>query len=211
MARRIVSKLVVSNAMSDAPELADRMISHPVSGGRSLRQIILRKVLSPSARQPNWRSLHCGLSRNGHPVLCIDAAEASSCDRTSCHSLQDLCWRPLQGECKFSLYMLRICGPLHESTESQEARRSDEVLLVLQHTYKTLKSVDEEMERLLNETYASVSAMLQRNRACYDELMRALMEAKDQTLDGEEVRAIVDQHACKEDLDRRNLERAVFL
>ena len=48
LARRIVSKLVVSNAMSDAPELADRMISHPVrSGGRSLRQIILRKVLSP--------------------------------------------------------------------------------------------------------------------------------------------------------------------
>lgn len=48
LARRIVSKLVVSNAMSDAPELADRMISHPVSsGGRSLRQIILRKVPSP--------------------------------------------------------------------------------------------------------------------------------------------------------------------
>ena len=52
LARRIVSKLVVSNAMSDAPELADRMISHPVSsGGRSLRQIILRKVLSPSFRR----------------------------------------------------------------------------------------------------------------------------------------------------------------
>jgi hypothetical protein len=47
MARRIVSKLVVSNAMSDAPELAHRMISHPVcSSGRSLRQIILRKVPS---------------------------------------------------------------------------------------------------------------------------------------------------------------------
>ena len=95
--------------------------------------------------------------------------------------------------------------------EQGGALRPDEILLVLQHTYKTLKSVDEEMERLLNETYASVSAMLQRNRACYDELMRAMMEHKDQTLSGEEVRAIVDQHACKEDLDRRKLEHAVFL
>ena len=45
LARRIVSKLVVSNAMSDTPELANRMISHPLRHGeRSLRQIILRKV-----------------------------------------------------------------------------------------------------------------------------------------------------------------------
>ena len=45
LARRIVTKLVVSNAMSDTPELADRMISHPVRHGeRSLRQVILRKV-----------------------------------------------------------------------------------------------------------------------------------------------------------------------
>ena len=45
LARRIVSKLVVSNAMSDEPDLADRTISHPVrSGGGHLRQIVLKKV-----------------------------------------------------------------------------------------------------------------------------------------------------------------------
>ncbi len=45
LARRIVSKLVVSNAMSDDPDLADRTISHPVrSGGRHLRQIVTKKV-----------------------------------------------------------------------------------------------------------------------------------------------------------------------
>lgn len=45
LARRIVSKLVVSNAMSDEPDLADRTISHPArSGGRHLRQIVLKKV-----------------------------------------------------------------------------------------------------------------------------------------------------------------------
>ena len=81
----------------------------------------------------------------------------------------------------------------------------------MQHSYDTLKAVDDEMERLLNETYASVEAMLQRNRACYDKLISSLMGSSEQTLSGEEVRAIVDQHACREDLDRRTLESAAFL
>lgn len=85
------------------------------------------------------------------------------------------------------------------------------MLSVLQHSYDTLKAVDDEMERLLNETYASVKSMLQRNRACYYELISSLMSSGEQTLSGEEVRAIVEQHACREDLDRRNLERAAFL
>lgn len=84
-------------------------------------------------------------------------------------------------------------------------------LLALQHSYETLKAVDVEMERLLNDTYSSVKDILQRNRACYDELIRSLTEGHDQTLSGEQVRQIVDQHACKEDLDRRSLERAAFL
>lgn len=67
------------------------------------------------------------------------------------------------------------------------------------------------MERLLNQSYAAVKAMLQRNRGCYDELIRSLMAGSDQTLSGEQVRAIVERHACREDLDRRNLERAAFL
>ena len=81
----------------------------------------------------------------------------------------------------------------------------------MQHSYDTLKAVDDEMERLLNETYAAVKAMLRRNRACYDALMGALRDSPEQTLDGEEVRAIVEQHACREDLNRRHLERAAFL
>ena len=53
LARRIVTKLVVSNAMSDTPTLADRMISNPVRHGeRSLRQIILRKVRPSPALRP---------------------------------------------------------------------------------------------------------------------------------------------------------------
>lgn len=52
LARRIVAKLVVSNAMSDAPDLANRTISHPVRHGeRSLRQIIPRKVRLVSSQQ----------------------------------------------------------------------------------------------------------------------------------------------------------------
>ena len=85
------------------------------------------------------------------------------------------------------------------------------MLSAAQHSYDTLKAVDDEMERLLNETYASVKAMLKRNRACYDALIGALMGSSEQTLSGEEVRVIVEQHACREDLDRRHLERAAFL
>ena len=53
--------------------------------------------------------------------------------------------------------------------------------------------------------------MLRRNRACYDALISALMDSSEQALSGEEVRAIMEQHACREDLDRRTLERAAFL
>ncbi len=84
-------------------------------------------------------------------------------------------------------------------------------LCVMQHSYETLRVVDEEMERLLNQSYADVKAMLQRNRGCYDELIRSLMADSEQTLSGEQVRVIVDQHACREDVDRRNLERSAFL
>ena len=34
----------------------------------------------------------------------------------------------------------------------------------LQHSYETLKVVDDEMERLLNQSYSAVKAMLHRNR-----------------------------------------------
>ena len=75
LARRIVTKLVVSNAMSDTPELADRMISHPVRHGeRSLRQVILRKVgPSPLGRilpgLPILFHLLCAPARAALPLL----------------------------------------------------------------------------------------------------------------------------------------------
>ena len=57
-------------------------------------------------------------------------------------------------------------GPLHESTESQEAQRSDKEALALQHSNDSLKSMEEETQRLLKETYAFLSAMLQRTGRC---------------------------------------------
>ena len=69
-----MSKLVVSNAMSDEPDLADRTISHPVrSGGRHLRQIVTKKVPP--------KSVTCHLSRNilsvMHTIRLINNWEAS--------------------------------------------------------------------------------------------------------------------------------------
>ncbi len=82
---------------------------------------------------------------------------------------------------------------------------------VLQTSYDTLRAVDVEMERLLNQAYADVKAMLERNMEAYEALIAALSTVKDQTLSGEQVREIVERHGCKEDLDRRHLERAAFL
>lgn len=82
----------------------------------------------------------------------------------------------------------------------------------MQVSYETLDSVDTEMEQLLNEAYQNVMAMLQRNMAAYEMIIDALMhQGQDQTLTGEQVREIVDAHGCKEDLDRRNVERAAFM
>lgn len=60
----------------------------------------------------------------------------------------------------------------------------------LQTSYDTLRAVDVEMDRLLNETYADVKAMLERNRDAYDALIHALTTGDDQTLSGEQVRPL---------------------
>lgn len=49
-----------------------------------------------------------------------------------------------------------------------------------------------------------------RTKTCYDEQISSLMGTNDQNFTGEQVRAIVDQHVCKEDLHRGNLERSAF-
>lgn len=43
------------------------------------------------------------------------------------------------------------------------------------------------MDRLLNETYADVKAMLERNGDAYNALIHALTTGDDQTLSGEQV------------------------
>ena len=48
MARRIVSKLVVSGGMTDISEVGPRTISAPMrQGSRSLKQLITRRVRTP--------------------------------------------------------------------------------------------------------------------------------------------------------------------
>ena len=82
---------------------------------------------------------------------------------------------------------------------------------ITQVTFETLDAVDTEMERLLNDAYGAVQEMLARNRAAFDALIEQLCGREDNTLFGDDVREIVEQHGCREDLDRRNLERAAFL
>lgn len=84
-------------------------------------------------------------------------------------------------------------------------------MIAVQMSYDTLHAVDVEMGRLLNDTYGEVKAMLERNMEAYNALIQSLTTGDDQTLSGEQVRELVEQHACKEDLDRRTLERAAFL
>ncbi|PRW60288.1 cell division isoform B [Chlorella sorokiniana] len=60
---------------------------------------------------------------------------------------------------------------------------------------------DQEMERLIEEAYDEVKAMLQRNRTALDILIEGLVEKS--TLDGDEVRRVVEQHASAEDLQQR--------
>ncbi|KAI3429278.1 hypothetical protein D9Q98_005374 [Chlorella vulgaris] len=62
-------------------------------------------------------------------------------------------------------------------------------------------AADTEMEKILQASYEDVKAMLARNRDALDRIIEALLE-KD-TLDGDEVLAIVEAHACKEDLESR--------
>ncbi|EFN59574.1 hypothetical protein CHLNCDRAFT_132927 [Chlorella variabilis] len=68
---------------------------------------------------------------------------------------------------------------------------------------------DREMEERLAEAYATVKEMLGRNREALEKLMEVLLERD--TLSGEEVRAVVQAHAHKADLERRSAEAAAFM
>lgn len=97
------------------------------------------------------------------------------------------------------------------SARADQGAWAEGAAFVAQTSYDTLRAVDVEMERLLNLAYADVKAMLERNMEAFEALIAALSTGEDQTLSGEQVREIVERHGCKEDLDRRHLERAAFL
>jgi len=80
----------------------------------------------------------------------------------------------------------------------------------LQITYDTHLAVDQHMQIMLDEAYANVKAMLDRNRAALDMIIDHLISAPDQQLDGTEVRQILEQNGDSSDLQHRRENQAVF-
>jgi len=80
----------------------------------------------------------------------------------------------------------------------------------LQITYDTHLAVDQHMQVMLDEAYANVKAMLDRNRAALDMTIDRLISAPDQQLDGTEVRQILEQNGDSIDLQHRREKQAVF-
>ena len=66
------------------------------------------------------------------------------------------------------------------------------------------------MQVMLDEAYANVKAMLDRNRAALDMTIDRLISAPDQQLDGTEVRQILEQNGDSSDLQHRKEKQAVF-
>jgi len=66
------------------------------------------------------------------------------------------------------------------------------------------------MQIMLDEAYANVKAMLDRNRAALDMTIDRLISAPDQQLDGTEVRQILEQNGDSSDLQHRRENQAVF-
>ncbi len=66
------------------------------------------------------------------------------------------------------------------------------------------------MQIMLDEAYANVKAMLDRNRAALDMTIDRLISAPDQQLDGTEVRQILERNGDSSDLQHRRENQAVF-
>ncbi len=82
--------------------------------------------------------------------------------------------------------------------------------MCLQITYDTHLAVDQHMQIMLDEAYANVKAMLDRNRAALDMTIDRLISAPDQQLDGTEVRQILERNGDSSDLQHRRENQAVF-
>ncbi len=66
------------------------------------------------------------------------------------------------------------------------------------------------MQGLLDEAYAVVIAMLERNKPALDLLIAGLINAPEQQMDGTEVRRILEQNGDPSDLQHRQENQAVF-
>ena len=66
------------------------------------------------------------------------------------------------------------------------------------------------MQGMLDEAYATVKYLLERNKAVLDLLIDGLIKAPDQQLDGTEVRDILEKHGNPEDLQHRQENQAAF-
>ena len=84
------------------------------------------------------------------------------------------------------------------------------IVFGLQITHETHVAVDQHMQSMLDEAYATVKAMLARNRAALDTVIQQLISAPDQQLDGTVVRQILEQHGDPNDLKHRQDKQAVF-
>ena len=80
----------------------------------------------------------------------------------------------------------------------------------MQITHDTHLAVDQEMQQALDQAYSDVKAMLQRNRKALDALIKALIGAPNQQLEGPEVRDILERHGDSTDLEHRRNEQTVF-
>ncbi|KAJ9526816.1 hypothetical protein QJQ45_017440 [Haematococcus lacustris] len=94
---------------------------------------------------------------------------------------------------------LRALGDQHLDPSFEPGRYQ---VTTVQTDYNQTRSewvdVDMEMHALLNDSYSAVKNMVERNRACLDRLAELLNERT--RVEGDEIRAVVEQLGCKEDL-----------
>ncbi|DBA94610.1 hypothetical protein WJX77_012597 [Trebouxia sp. C0004] len=103
-----------------------------------------------------------------------------------------------------------LIGPRTISTPFRRGGKSLKQIVSNRITHDTHLAVDQHMQLMLDEAYANVKAMLDRNRAALDMVIDRLIGAPDQQLDGTELRQILEQNGDFSDLQHRKENQAVF-
>lgn len=101
-------------------------------------------------------------------------------------------------------------GPRTISTPIRRGGKALKQLVPNRITHNTHVAVDQHMQGMLDEAYAVVKAMLERNRAALDLVVERLIAAPNQQLDGTEIREILEQNGDSLDLQHRQENQAVF-